>query len=562
MNKAAIYLRISCSQQREASLEDQERRCRELAARLGLVVDEKHIYSDSAISGTEKAINKRTGYQQLLQAWAAGEIQFILADDWNRFTRDAVEQAQLVRKLENNQRVHIITNNGLDTRIQNWQLQVGLLGMVGQQQVRDTMNLVVRGMVGQLERGYMIAAPVLGYSMVKEYGKNGNPIGTRWIVNGSAAEIIKEIFQRRGDGQSLHQIARWLNDTGVPLQRKKMVPTGGYWRASRLNALLSNRIFRGEFVWHGSTAKRNSALKSGTDLKPVAYARPELRLVSDELWQRCNGKIISRSGYGGGKHPFSGLFKCNVCESVLVLSSKTKGRSMYCAQCTTAKAMGMTGNYLTSTVAIDGVKRLLQTAIRCFLSPAFVELFRSKLRAGLSGDHSEEIQALNAELKQCARAQDRISRMVMNMIEDDPVLMSRYDESKTRARDIETYLAQLKQAQSMDRETAAVAQLQVDPVQLLDKVFSADLPVEKLRSLLARLFPKLIFEGKPNSRYTSHFLIEFAMGNALALASDSSAVTSTNMTKRFALTYHPANANKIDDKWTVAELHPASQPKG
>jgi hypothetical protein len=57
-----VYARYSCDQQRETSLEDQERRCRELIATLNLSNPTIIIYSDAALSGSAKHYEKRSGY--------------------------------------------------------------------------------------------------------------------------------------------------------------------------------------------------------------------------------------------------------------------------------------------------------------------------------------------------------------------------------------------------------------------------------------------------------------------------------------------------------------------
>src|SRR5690606_18371621 len=128
-----------------------------------------------------------------------------------------------------------------------------------------------------------------------------------------------------------------------------------YWRAARVKNLLRNPIYRGEFHYNGSTTYQSRAQKKGIEVSVRCFARPELRLVADELWHRCNENIISRSGYGGGKHAFSGLIECGHCTSTLVLSSsRHRSRSMYCASCTSAKSMNGDKQALTSTVSVEG----------------------------------------------------------------------------------------------------------------------------------------------------------------------------------------------------------------
>ena len=60
--RAAIYARYSSHNQREASIEQQVKACRELAMRLGLDVVE--TYEDKAISGKS---DRRPSFQRLLR---------------------------------------------------------------------------------------------------------------------------------------------------------------------------------------------------------------------------------------------------------------------------------------------------------------------------------------------------------------------------------------------------------------------------------------------------------------------------------------------------------------
>lgn len=98
MQRAAIYARYSTDEQRGTSLEDQVRRCREEAHRLGFDVPESLIFSDAAISGTSAAIGKRTGYHALIAAWEARAFAGIVVDEISRLARDALELAKLAWK--------------------------------------------------------------------------------------------------------------------------------------------------------------------------------------------------------------------------------------------------------------------------------------------------------------------------------------------------------------------------------------------------------------------------------------------------------------------------------
>jgi len=145
--KTAIYARYSSEQQRETSIEDQVRRCGELAQQYGLQPSPELTFSDSALTGHEKDVFKRIGYQKMLQAWDDKAFDILLVDESSRIARDGVELALLQRRLQNTP-VRMITANGIDTSIPNWELVFGLQSIVSQQAGRDTRHRVVRGMLG------------------------------------------------------------------------------------------------------------------------------------------------------------------------------------------------------------------------------------------------------------------------------------------------------------------------------------------------------------------------------------------------------------------------------
>ncbi len=73
--RAVIYARHSSQNQREASIEDQVRLCREFIRAQGWSY--LHAYTDRAISGASPI---RAGYQKLLEDARAGEFDVVVAE--------------------------------------------------------------------------------------------------------------------------------------------------------------------------------------------------------------------------------------------------------------------------------------------------------------------------------------------------------------------------------------------------------------------------------------------------------------------------------------------------
>ena len=559
--RCAIYARYSDEKQRETSIEDQIRRCKELGKQHALNMDDVLVFSDAAITGRAEGDEKREGFKQLLDAWDSHRFTVLLVDEFSRLSRDAVTQAQLFRRLETNQRVRMLTSNGVDTTRPNWQLQLGLEGVVSQQAGRDTRHRVVRGMLGQLERGYMIAPPAYGYELKREFDAQGNRIGSRWAIVEREAAVVREIFERRASGESMHSIARLLNDRGVQPRRRARKADGGFWRPAAVQSLLLNPIYKGVFVWNDSTALRSSAAKSGRTLEALMFPRPELQLVSEELWSECNAKHATRSGYGGGKHALAGLVTCGYCQSTLVLSAQSRCRSLYCANCTVAKAAAGRDERQTATVAAAGVQTLLVEAARYFLTASFVDAFKASLRERLSGGVELEVQEAKKELARLERGQERLSHMLTSADEDDSLLTARYAEARERVRNqrlrVDTLLAGLA---TVDK-SAIAAQLElVDVSRVLDSLFAADLPPQRVRAVLARLFPDIVFEGKLG-HHKSFFRIRFAVGAALALASSTGTLDEAGHEMRFELCSAPDRTkSRPGSRWSVTVLEEQASP--
>ena len=81
--RAGIYARYSTDLQREASIEDQVRICRQLVDRESWTL--VRTYSDAATSGASRL---RSGYQKLLEDARAGVFDVVVAEALDRLSRD------------------------------------------------------------------------------------------------------------------------------------------------------------------------------------------------------------------------------------------------------------------------------------------------------------------------------------------------------------------------------------------------------------------------------------------------------------------------------------------
>src|SRR5688572_20337850 len=98
--RTAAYARFSRDLQRDTSLEDQIRVCREYAGRQGWTWQDDHIYTDAAISGS--SLDGRAGLQAALKAARSDPHPFdvLLVDDSSRVARDLPDALRVLQCLK------------------------------------------------------------------------------------------------------------------------------------------------------------------------------------------------------------------------------------------------------------------------------------------------------------------------------------------------------------------------------------------------------------------------------------------------------------------------------
>ena len=125
---------------------------------------------------------------------------------------------------------------------------------------------------------------------------SGEPIRGERVINPAEAGIVRRIFNEFARGDSPRTIAGRLN------AEKIAGPSGRSWGASTIHGhrvrgtgILNNDLYIGRVVWNKlryqkdpATGKRVSRLNPEKDW--IVKERPDLRIVSDDLWQDVKDK--------------------------------------------------------------------------------------------------------------------------------------------------------------------------------------------------------------------------------------------------------------------------------
>ena len=284
---AAIYARYSSDRQRDASIEDQIRLCKELIARMGWVVGP--IYIDRQVSGS---VVSRQGFQELRRDIRRGLFQVVVAESPDRLMRDTEASANFSKQCRfAGVAIHTCTYGPGNKLI------MGVKAVMDEVFLDDLADKTRRGLRGRIEAGASAGGLSYGYDVVVT--AEGEDKGERRI-NDREAEVVRRIFDDYGlRNLSPKKIAAALNSEKTP------GPRGGDWSQSTINGnrargtgILHNELYVGVLVWNRlryvkdpDTGKRVS--QPNPENQWVRKAVPNLRCVSDVSWGTVRARLAA-----------------------------------------------------------------------------------------------------------------------------------------------------------------------------------------------------------------------------------------------------------------------------
>lgn len=280
--RAAIYARYSSDLQRDASIDDQLRVCRQLIAREGW--NEGEVYTDAAISG---ATLLRPEYQRMLEDARAGRFDVIVAEGLDRISRDQ-EHIAAFYKQTSFCGIPVITRAEGEIS----ELHIGLKGTMSALFLKDLGQKTHRGLEGLINAGKSAGGKSYGYRVVKRTDAQGNPVTGELELVPEEVKVIHRIFVDYAAGKSARAIAAALNQEDVP------APRGGSWSFSTISGnckrgtgILNNELYIGRRLWNRQrfmkdplTGKRQARMNPAAGR--VIVEVPEFRIIDDDLWLR------------------------------------------------------------------------------------------------------------------------------------------------------------------------------------------------------------------------------------------------------------------------------------
>ena len=228
MANAVIYARFSCSRQREESIEDQIRVCREAADKAGDKIIK--VYSDSALSGKT---DDRPQFQRMIADSERGIFELVYVYKTDRFARNRYDSATNKAKLRKNGVKVVAAAEHIPDGADGVLLESLLEGMAEYYSAQLSQN-VRRGIEGNAQKCMANGQPIYGYDI----DSNG-----KYVINKQEAKVVKTMFNVYADGGSFRDIV-----TAIEPARPR---SGKQWTYSTIGNMLRREQYNGVYKYAG-----------------------------------------------------------------------------------------------------------------------------------------------------------------------------------------------------------------------------------------------------------------------------------------------------------------------
>ncbi len=285
---------------------------------------------DDGLSG--RYFDTRPQFTDMIELAKRGKVNCIIVKDCSRFGRDYVELGDYLEQLFPFLGVRFISiNDRYDSDKSEGGLDIAFKNLVYDIYSRDLSKKVTDARRHLAEQGKYIAGQTLyGYRKKKgnKYQLEPDP---------ETAPIVREMFNMKLAGMGTTEIARNLNDRGIPCPSVFLQENGAptnhsgknfemmCWIGSTVGNLLQNEIYTGKVIASKTRFDRVSG-------KLVARPRDEWicvenkhePLVSDEDFQKVQRMIKAKAEAGKKKAMH---YQCGICGNNLKRRNKT---DLYC----------------------------------------------------------------------------------------------------------------------------------------------------------------------------------------------------------------------------------------
>ena len=520
--RAAIYLRISRDDEDKAESNSIQNQRELLKSFIDKTSDIDFIreFSDDGYSGTNF---DRPGFIRMMDMVQSKDINCIIVKDLSRLGRNYIDTGRYIEQIFPSLGVRFISVNDNYDSIKEIneadQIIIPFKNLINDAYCRD-ISMKIRSQLDVKRRNGKFVGAFAGYGYLKDPRDKYH-----LIIDDTAAEIVRTIFDMKMDGYSPGRIADHLNDMGVltPQEYKRSIglnSNSGYWKCEHprwvaptvirilTNELYVGNISQGKYRKVNYKVNRLEVVDKRDWIKKTGTHEP---IISRAVFDRVQYMLASDTRTSPGSDTvniFAGVVKCAGCGQNMIRRVTKKGDKEYVYyMCSTAKAGGDCTYHSINAENLDkAVLKAVQTQMVLLLDPncfthTITEAPRKSHRVTIL---EEQLSALEKEIEKYRNLKERLYEDYVEGIVDAD------DYEELRKRFAGKINAATQTAGKLDMEIRAEKDKPVLPPEWLEEVRSIGMVKALTRKTVIMLIDRIVVYDKNRIEIVFHYSDEIA----------------------------------------------------
>ncbi len=279
------------------------------------------IFADEGITGT--SADKRPEFQRMIKMCELHKIDRIITKSVSRFARNVKEALQYVRKLKHLGIGVQFEKEGIYTLSMGDEMLLNTFAAIAEEEsVEISIRLRNANTKRMADGDFIDGNAPYGFRLIDR----------KLVEYEPEANVVRRIFSDYLSGKSTHEIARILNEEGVPSRMNTL------WKGTAIRYILKNEKYKGDFLcqktYHTDVLpfqqKRNYGEEDQyyiTD-SHEGIVSEEIFDLANEIRERRKEKQKTDSEYT--EYPFTGKIICSECGTAY---NRKKTRAGVCWAC-------------------------------------------------------------------------------------------------------------------------------------------------------------------------------------------------------------------------------------
>lgn len=325
-NKVAIYCRLSEEDRNKKNKEDDSGSIQNQKLMLTEYAIKQQwniydIYSDDDYTGSDR---NRPEFNRMISDAKAKKFNIVLCKTQSRFTRELEIVESYIHNLFPQLGIRFVSIvDNIDTDIVGNKKTRQINGLVNEWYLEDMSDSIKAALRTRMKAGCFIGS-FAPYGYQKDPDNKGH-----LIPDQNTAEVVREIFRLYNAGIGRTQIARILNERGIPSPSEyyrlnnikkdgNSKRNGKYWKYYSVSHILENEVYIGNLVQgqtYNPTYKSKHSIPSPSE-KWVRVEGTHEPLIDKDIWDLTRKLWQSRSKpcyVTGNTNTFSGFLICSKC---------------------------------------------------------------------------------------------------------------------------------------------------------------------------------------------------------------------------------------------------------